>query len=178
MTPLGWLGRKTPTQTNKRRMIKFCKPYWLLQKQRPIKEVAACSLHHHMADKFFCNLYLLRRQFAWNVKAYFLGKIRKIFKKKKHLLKFLRRMQNIWRMIFWWYCSFHISDSSNLYHFQRRFSRQQIDDIFLFFHKTGFDISCKLCMKCHSLFFLKKKEIENNSKCHLLIFFPSTQSGQ
>ena len=44
-----------------------------------------------------------------------------------------------------------------------KFSRQQIDIFLIFFHKTGFDISCKLspletiCMKCQILFCGKKK---------------------
>ena len=59
------------------------------------------------------------------------------------------------------------------------FSRQYFETFFsYFFHKIGFDISCKLsketiCMKCQILFSMKNKNI---SKCHLLNFLPSMLS--
>ena len=70
----------------------------------------------------------------------------------------------------------------NLYHSLSKFSRRQIDYIFLiyFFQKIGFNIPCKLspketiCMKCQSLFSGENKK--NISNCRLLIFFPTRRA--
>ena len=49
-----------------------------------------------------------------------------------------------------------------------KFSRQQIDDIFLIFPRKRFDISCKLsaketiCMKCQRLFSGENKKLGDN----------------
>ena len=62
----------------------------------------------------------------------------------------------------------------NIYHSLGKFSRRQMDDIFLsfflyfFFQKIGFDISCKLspketiCMKCQSIFLKIIRKIFQN----------------
>ena len=64
-----------------------------------------------------------------------------------------------------------------LCHSLGKFSRQQLNDIFLIFPlKIVFDILCILshvetiCMKCHPDFWQSKKNI---SECQLLKFFPA-----
>ena len=99
--------------------------------------------------------WLLWRQFAWNIKSCFLGKIRKsiwIYR----LLKILLRVLSIK------FCKLIFTA-----HSLGRFSRWQTDYI-LFLQKIDLDISCKLsplktiCMKCQNLFSGKIKTIFQN----------------
>ena len=105
------------------------------------------------------------------------GLIYKIRTKKK-----VNHAENVYRFI--WFC-FHILSGLIVVHSKCPIVRlcaayssepgaNSADDkftLFLFFQKTGFDISCKLspletiCMKCQNLFSRKNNEIFQNVVC-------------